>query len=99
MTEDKECLPKDCTGYNIEDACPEWGNCSRCVSAGTIKYRLDSCRNDVNVRYEVNSTKTECCVATCDENDDEYFVGTCPAGKSLVDTKLNGCGQTCVKCI
>ena len=99
IPEDKECLPKDCTGYNIEDECPEWGNCSRCVSAGTIKYRLDSCRNDTNVRHEINSTKTECCVATCDENDPEYFVGTCPAGKSLVDTKLNGCGQTCVKCI
>lgn len=99
IAEDRECLPKDCTGYNIEGECPQWGNCSRCVSAGTIKYRLDSCRNDTNVRHEVNSAKTECCVATCDENDSEYFVGTCPAGKSLVDTKLNGCGQICVKCI
>ena len=96
---ERECLPRDCTGYNIEGECPEWGDCSRCVSAGSFKYKLDSCRNDANIRYKPNSAGTECCQATCDENDSSYFVGTCPQGKTLVDTKLNGCGETCVKCL
>lgn len=95
---ERVCLPKDCTGYNLE-ACPEWGDCDRCVSATSMKYKLKSCRNDTNIRYKPNKTGTACCSETCDVNDPSYFVGTCPAGKMLFDTKLNDCGETCVKCI
>lgn len=100
IEEEKACLPRDCTGYNIEGECPTWGECDKCFTGGTIRYKLKSCRNDTNVRYKPNKEGTACCSETCDVNDSSYFVGTvCPDGKTLIGSTYNGCGEACIKCI
>ena len=99
---DTKCLPEKCDGYNITGGCPTWGDCSMCNSQGTIKYKLLNCRDDVahNVEYKMNATQTDCCQKTCDTYDHEFFIGeTCPEGKTLVEQKVNGCGDRCIKCM
>ena len=100
--DDTECLPEDCTDYNISGQCPEWGDCSQCNSGGEIKSKLNSCHSDtVNmIEYAVNNDRTACCQKTCDTNDSAFFIGeTCPEGKTELERKQNGCGDTCIKCI
>lgn len=101
--DDSECLPKNCEGYNITGECPTWGNCSKCNTGGEIKYRLNSCNSDNTnlIQYAVNAAGTACCQKTCDPDDPEFFLGeTCPNNKpTLVETKQNGCGDTCIKCM
>lgn len=45
-------------GYPLKD-CPEHGICSPCPIDSSY-YKLNSCKNDGNTKYVVNSSKTDC---------------------------------------
>ncbi|HCU58519.1 MAG TPA: hypothetical protein DIC64_00890 [Alphaproteobacteria bacterium] len=109
---DTECLPQDCTGYNIEteptDEQRQFGEYRSCPTGDQIKYKLVSCKDDNKmetgmqqaIHYVMNSDQTACCRYTCDPYDTSFFVGeTCPEGRTELERKQNGCGDTCIKCI